>query len=87
MSRKIILVFIVLLFALSYAWSRIKVVELGYEVSKLQSQVSEMARDNSLLRSKVAAGGSTSRLADWARRFGMTPPDAAHVLFLEKRGE
>ena len=87
MSRKIILVFVALGLALLYVGSRIKVVELGYEVSKLQSQVNEMTRENSLLKSKVASGSSTARLAEWAKRLNMAPPEAKQVLFLEKKGE
>ena len=84
MSRKIFLSAIVLFLALLYAWSRIKVIELGYDVSKTKGEIAEMTRDNALLKSKVAQAKSTSRLADWAKRLGLASPEAGKVLFIQQ---
>lgn len=84
MSRKIFLSAIALFLALLYAWSRIKVIELGYDVSKTKSEIAEMMRDNALLKSKVAQAKSTTRLADWVKRLGFASPDAHQVLFINE---
>lgn len=83
-SKRIILLLIVLSLALLYAGSRIKMVELGYKVSRLKSEISEMKRENALLRSRVAQGKSADRLSQWAIKLGMTTPGADRVLFLDK---
>lgn len=80
MSRKILLSVVILCLALLYAWSRIKVVELGYDVSKAKGEIAEMMRENGLLKSQVAQAKSTARLADWAKRLGMASPGADQVL-------
>jgi len=77
-------VLIILGLALLYAGSRIKVIELGYEISRLKNQVNEMARTNGLLKSKVAEGHSTTRLADWANRLGFHAPETSQVLFIRE---
>lgn len=84
MSRKIIQVLIILGLALLYAGSRIKVIELGYEVSKLKNQVAEMTRTNGLLKSQVAQGHSIAKLADWVNRLGFSAPETSQVLFVNE---
>ncbi len=84
LSRKIFFVLFILGLALLYASSRIQVVQLGYEVSKIKNEMGELERDNSLLRSKVASGKTTARIADWAKKLGMAPPDAKQILFVEE---
>ncbi len=83
-SRRLVQLLIVLAMALLYVGSRIKIVELGYEVSRLRSEISETKRENALLKSKVAHARSTERLAEWAERLGMTTPAANRVLFLNE---
>lgn len=86
MSRKIFSMLVVLGLLLLYVGSRVKVVELGYAVSKLKSRTGEMARANSLLKSKVAQMKSTARLDEWATRLGMASPGTEQVLFLKAEG-
>ncbi|MDP2600143.1 MAG: hypothetical protein Q8P84_05340 [Deltaproteobacteria bacterium] len=82
--KRILQILVVLSLALLYAGSRIKMVELGYEVSRVKSEISEMKRENALLRSRVAQGKSADRLSQWAIKLGMTTPGADRVLFLDK---
>ncbi|MDO8528262.1 MAG: hypothetical protein Q7T03_11350 [Deltaproteobacteria bacterium] len=84
MSKKIFLVLIFLSLALLFAGSRIKVVQLGYEVSRLKSGAAEMVRNNSLLKSKAAEMQSTGKLAEWALKLEMTTPAASQVLFIKE---
>lgn len=83
-SQKILMVLVPLTLAILFAGSRIKVIELGYEVSRAKSQTEEMVRTNNLLKSKVAQASSTSRLADWAKHLNMASPETNHVLFLDE---
>lgn len=84
MARWLLKIFFVLGLALLYTGSRIKVIELGYEASQLKTTVAEMKRTNSLLKSKVASGRSTTRLSTWAKRLGLHSPLEGEVLFIEE---
>ena len=81
--KRILQILVVLGLALLYAGSRIKMVELGYEVSRLRSEIAEMNRENALLKSKAAQKKSADRLSQWAQNLGMATPAADRVLFLK----
>jgi len=83
-SKKIVLVLIILGLALLYAGSRVKVIEFGYEVSKIKAGVSDMERENALLKSKVAQARSTEKLIESAKRLGFAAPETHQVLFLRE---
>lgn len=82
-SRRI---FFVLLSALSlallFAWSRIHIIELGYEVSKLKSEVETIARLNGVLKSQVARAQSMEELLKLSAGFNMQSPSGEKVLFV-----
>lgn len=82
--QKIILVLVVLGLVLLYAGSRIKVVEMGYEISRLKNENAMSKRQNGLLQSKVAKAKATSRLARWTKKLKMSPPGGEKILFLEE---
>ena len=70
MSKKIIFgLLFVLGLSLSYAWSRIRVVELGYEVTKLKAEMEKIKRTNGILKSKVAKSLSTNQLVRFSKKY------------------
>ena len=82
MLKKIIGVLIVLAMAVLYVYSRIEVVEMGYQVSRLKSRVTEMERTNSLLKSKAAGARATIKLDVWSRELGMALPEQSQILLV-----
>lgn len=83
MRKKISLIVVVLALALLFAWSRIRVIEMGYEISSLKDQVAAMERVNGLLRSRVAKAKSTSQFDLWTKQFGFVSPGRSQVIFME----
>ncbi len=81
------IVYVVLFFALAilFVWSRIHVVELGYEVSTLKGKVEKIKQENGILKSKVSGGMSTEDLLRYAERFGMTPPLNDQIIFIQEK--
>lgn len=70
--------------ALLYVGMRVKVIALGYEVSKLKTEGEEMKRGNSLLSSEIAEKRSTAKLANWAKQLGLGPPASDQILFIKE---
>lgn len=85
LRRRLFWIGIVLGCALLYAAIRIRVIELGYKVSELKSQASEIRRANGLLKSQVASAKANDRLAAWTKALGLTPPSAGRILYLEAK--
>lgn len=85
--RKIFFIFVVLGVALLFAWSRIRVIELGYEVSGLKSEIEKMKQNNSLLKSRLAKAISTEELARLALQHRMQGPASDKILFLAEEKE
>lgn len=81
-KKKIFFIFIVLALALLFAWSRIHVIELGYEVSRLQREIGKIKQNNSLLKSKLARAISTEELARLAIQHRMQGAASDKILFL-----
>lgn len=81
--KKICFVFVLLGLSLLYVASRTQVVELGYEVSHLRTDVMELQRTNNLLKSQIAKSKSTPVLAQWAKRLNLSPPRGDQVLTFE----
>lgn len=84
MLKKIFLLVGAMGLALLYAASRIQIVEMGYEVSRIQSKVMEMRRTNSLLKSKLALAKATGRLDLWSRNLNMMLPEQRQILLVEE---
>ncbi len=65
--------------------SRVMVVRMGYELSKLDSQTTELTRENDQLRLELATLKSPTRLEATARsKFGLGPPSATTVIHVQQ---
>jgi cell division protein FtsL len=75
---------VVLLSSLVYVWTRIRVVQQGYEVSKLNRITDELTKQKSLLEAEIAALKSPQRLETVARdHFGMRLPKGDEIVLIE----
>jgi cell division protein FtsL len=75
---------IVLCLALLYVWTRIQVVQLGYDVSRLTGTIKELTKQRSILEAEVAKLKSAARLETKAiQDFGMRLPSGEEVVFVE----
>lgn len=69
---------------LVYVWTRVQVLQLGYEVSKIRKETTELAQQRDLLGSDVATLKSPDRLSKIATElFGMRLPGGDEVVILE----
>ncbi|MFH1874271.1 MAG: cell division protein FtsL [Pseudomonadota bacterium] len=76
---------VVIVLALVYVWTRIQVVQLGYDVSGLTSEVKELNQQKSILQAEVAKLRSPARLDEIARtKLGMRLPFGDEIIFVEK---
>ncbi len=65
--------------------SRVLVVKVGYELSKLDGEATALQRDNDRLKLELATLKSPARLESTARtQLGMGPPAAASIIHLGK---
>lgn len=79
-----ILIMLVLCASLIYVWARVKVVQQGYEVSRLNKETEELSKQKSLLESEIAALKSPQRLETVARdHFGMRLPQGDEIVLIE----
>lgn len=85
LSKKILLVLLVVGFSLFFAWSRIHVVELGYEVSRLKGETEKAKQENGGLKSALAQALSAEKLSSLAKRLGMGEPEAGEIIFVPER--
>jgi cell division protein FtsL len=72
-----------LLVALFCVWTRVQVIELGYEVSQLRKETTELAQRRDLLEADVAALKSPERLAQAAATLGMRLPQGDEVVVVQ----
>lgn len=77
----------VLLLALGYAWSRIHVVELGYEVTQLRKVVEQVSQENGVLKSKLAGSVAHGHLLPLVKQYGMKPPESRNIYFISEPKE
>lgn len=64
--------------------SRVMVVRMGYELSKLDAQTTELTRENDQLRLELATLKSPTRLEAMARsKLGLVPPSATAVIHVK----
>jgi len=77
-----------MLVALLFVWTRIQVIQLGYEVSRVRKEVTDLMRQRDLLQSEIAQLKALDRLSKIAAdRFGMRLPMGDEVVILLKAGE
>jgi cell division protein FtsL len=71
------------LIALFYVWARVQVIQLGYEVSRIRKEVTELAQQRDLLEAEVATLKSPERLSRAAAEtFGMRLPRGDEVVIV-----
>ena len=71
------------MFALIYVWARIQVIQLGYEVSKIRKETTELKQQRDLLEAEVAKLKSPERLTQIARdRYNMRLPMGDEVVIV-----
>ncbi|MBI4125712.1 MAG: hypothetical protein HY609_07115 [Deltaproteobacteria bacterium] len=83
-NKKLIFLILVLGLALTYAWSRIHVIELGYAVTQLGKEAEQLTRDNGLLKTRLADALATAKLAALAKKHKMSPPDQTRIFFISE---
>ncbi len=70
--------------ALIFVWTRVRVVQIGYEVSQLNRKVSELSRQKNQIEVEVAKLKSPDRLEKIAvERFAMRLPAASEIVFIK----
>lgn len=78
------LMILILLSSLVYVWTRIRVVQQGYEVSRLSKETEELSKQMSRLEAEIAALKSPKRLEGIARdHFGMRLPHGDEIVLIE----
>ena len=71
--------------SLFLVWARLQVIQLGYEVSRIRKETTDLAQQRDLLEAEVAALKSPKRLAEIAsQRFEMRLPLGDEVIILRK---
>ncbi len=82
----ILLVLIILMAiggALFYVWSRIQVIQLGYEISNALKEEKELKETNKKLRVEIATLKSCSRIERYAvEELGMAKPKPEQVVII-----
>ncbi|EFK96149.1 cell division protein FtsL [sediment metagenome] len=74
----------VLVLSLVYVWTRVCVVQQGYEVSRLNKESDKLAGEKSRLESEIAALKSPKRLEVIAKEhFGMREPHGDEIVLVE----
>ena len=79
------LVAVGILIALFYVWVRVQVIQMGYEVSRIRQETTELAQRRDLLEAEVASQKSAERLSTVATEsFGMRLPRGDEVVMLHE---
>lgn len=73
------------LFALFYVWTRVQVVETGYQIRHLMTQAEELKGQNHALRVEVATLKSPVRLDVIALNLGLKRPPEKQVTMISSR--
>jgi len=86
-ANRILLLFILLLFLISgslfYVWSRIQVIQLGYEISNALKEERALAESNKRLRLEIATLKSYTRIEKFAvEELRMTKPKPDQVIVI-----
>ncbi len=84
LGRWAIWILIITVLALFYVWSRVQVVQLGYEISKMQADESDLAKQASSLEVELAKLKSPARLEEIAKKeLGLQHPTAAQTVLVK----
>lgn len=79
-----VLMGLILFSSLTYVWTRVRVVQQGYEVSKLNRETEELLGQKSKLESEIAVLKSPQRLEQIARdHFEMRLPRGNEIVLIE----
>ena len=86
-ANRILFFFILLLFLISgslfYVWSRIQVIQLGYEISNALKEERALAESNKRLRLEIATLKSYTRIEKFAvEELRMTKPKPDQVIVI-----
>lgn len=83
--RQIIILFVIAMgFSLLFVWTRIRVIQLGYEVSRMRKATADLLEQKNLLEAEVASLRSPERIEKIAREhFGMRLPQGNEIIFVE----
>lgn len=86
--KKVVLVLLVItLSALFCVWSRVRVVQLGYEISNLQNESKELTTRMNHLKLEIERLKSPTRLEKVATKMlGMHAPASEEMVFVKKEG-
>ncbi len=77
-----------MLVALLFVWARIQVIQLGYEVSRVRKDVTELADQRDTLQAEIAELRTPERLTKVAsERFDMRLPMGDEVVVLRMAGQ
>ncbi len=72
---------VVMVLALVFVWTRIEVIQLGYGVSRLRREVTDLKEQRNAIQAEVASLKRAERLERIAReRYGMRPPQADEIV-------
>lgn len=64
-----------------FVWIRVQVIQLGYDVSRVRSEVADLTEQRNILESEVAALKSPDRLTKIGlENFGMRFPQASEIV-------
>ena len=84
-KQVVILLAIVMGFALLFVWNRVRVIQLGYEVSELRKETADLTEQKDQLEADVATLRSPKRLEKIAREhFGMRLPQGDEIVFVKQ---
>lgn len=72
------------LLALFYVWSRVQVVQIGYDVSKIKGEAQELQKQVSMLEMDLARLKSPARLEEVAKKeLNMQHPAAEQIVLVK----
>jgi cell division protein FtsL len=75
---------VVIIMSLMFVWVRVKVIQLGYEVTKIQKEVKDLTVQKNRLEADIASLHQPQRLEKIAvETFGMRPPLGDEVVLVE----
>ena len=82
--RGVALAAIAIALSLVFVWTRVRVIQLGYEVSQINRQITELLRQKNQLDAEVAKLKSPERLEAVAKEhFHMRLPEAGEIVFVK----
>ena len=82
--RGVALAAVAIVLALVFVWTRVRVIQLGYEVSQINRQITDLSRQKNQLAAEVAKLKSPGRLTSVATEyFEMRLPEAGEIVFVK----